>query len=105
MYQQRRRETGMTEKQIERRLCEMARKRGGLSYKFKSPNSPGVPDRIIITPGGGVWFVELKTAAGRMTSIQKWQKSELEKRGANVRVIRGWDAAKEFIEEVMPDGI
>lgn len=90
----------MTEKEIERRMCEMVKKRGGLSYKFISPNNPGVPDRIVITPTGVVWFVELKTITGRLAKIQSWQKSELEKRGANVRVIRGWDAAKAFVEEI-----
>jgi hypothetical protein len=94
----------MLEKEVERRMCEMVRKRGGLTYKFTSQNNPGVPDRIIITPGGGVWFVELKAICGRLAKIQKWQIGELEKRGANVRVVHGWDAAKEFIEEVMPDG-
>ena len=95
----------MLEKGIERRMCEMIKKRGGLTYKFTSPNSPGVPDRIVITPAGTVWFVELKTSTGRVAGIQKWQLSELEKRGANVRVIRGWGAAKEFVEEVLPHGV
>lgn len=95
----------MLEKEIERRMCEMIRKRGGLAYKFTSPGNPGVPDRLVITPGGVVWFVELKTEAGRLANIQKYQKSELEKRGANVRVIHGWDAAKEFVNEVMPNEV
>lgn len=95
----------MLEKEIESRMCDMIRKRGGLTYKFTSPNSPGVPDRIVITPAGVVWFVELKTIIGRLAPIQKWQKSELERRNANIRVIRGWDAAKEFVEEVMPHGV
>ena len=95
----------MTEKEIERRMCELVRKRGGLTYKFLSPNNPGVPDRIVITPAGVVWFVELKTIVGRMANIQRYQKTELEKRGANVRVVRGWDGVKEFINEVMPNGI
>ena len=95
----------MLEKEIERRMCEMIRKRGGLTYKFTIPGSPGVPDRLIITPAGIVWFVELKTETGRLAKIQRYQKGELEKRGANVRVIRGWDAAKEFVNDVMPNEI
>ena len=93
----------MLEKNIERRMCEMARERGGLAYKFISPNAPGAPDRIVITPRGEVWFVELKTVSGVLTKIQKWQLRELEKRHANTRVIRGWEEAKKFIEEVMSD--
>ncbi len=95
----------MLEKEIERRMCEMVRERGGLTRKFVSPGNDGVPDRIIITPAGVVWFVELKTDTGRLSKIQKYQITEFEKRNANVRVVYGWDAAKEFVNEVMPDGI
>lgn len=94
----------MLEKEIERRMCEMIKQRGGLTYKFTSPNNPGVPDRLVVTPDGVVWFVELKTEIGRLANIQKFQKSELEKRNANVKVIRGWDAAKDFVNEVIPNG-
>ena len=95
----------MLEKGIEQRMCEMIRERGGLTYKFSSPGNPGVPDRIVITPAGVVWFVELKTDTGRPSKIQKYQIAEFEKRNANVRVVYGWDAAKEFVNEVMPNGI
>lgn len=95
----------MIEKDFERKMCKLIKKRGGLAYKFTSPGNPGVPDRIIITPAGGVWFVELKTEVGRLSKMQRWQRGELEKRGVKVRVIHGWDAAKEFVNEVMPNDI
>lgn len=95
----------MLEKEIERRMCEMIRKRGGLTYKFTSPGNVGVPDRLIITPTGVVWFVELKTETGRLANIQKWQIRELEKRGANVRVVYGLQGAIDFVNEVMSSGI
>ena len=53
----------MRESTIEARLAREVRKLGGLCYKFTSPGAPGVPDRIIILPGGLVVFVELKTSA------------------------------------------
>lgn len=95
----------MLEKEIERRMALMVRERGGLCYKFVSPSNPGVPDRIIITPDGRVIFVELKTEIGRLANIQKWQISEMKKRGADVRVARGWPAVKALVEEVLPSGI
>ncbi len=95
----------MLEKEIERRMVQMVKRRGGLCYKFVSPSNPGVPDRIIITPTGRVVFVELKTEIGRLSNIQKWQRAEMQKRGADVRVVKGWDAAKALVEEVMPNGI
>lgn len=95
----------MLESEIERRMVKMVRERGGLCYKFVSPSNPGVPDRIIITPDGRVVFVELKTEIGRLARIQEWQISEMQKRGADVRIAKGWDAVKSLIEEVMGDGI
>lgn len=95
----------MLEKEIERRMVQTVKKRGGLCYKFVSPNNPGVPDRIIITPDGRVIFVELKTEIGRLANIQKWQIGEMRKRGADVRVAKGWPAVKDLLEEVIPDGV
>ncbi len=90
----------MTESQIEQKLGEMVKKRGGLYYKFNSPGNPGVPDRIVITPDGRTIYVELKTTAGSLRHIQRWQIAEMKKRNADVRVIKGLDAAKKFIGEV-----
>jgi hypothetical protein len=90
----------MSEKDIERRMCEMVKSRGGLTYKFTSPSNSGVPDRLIVTPAGVVWFVELKTDKGRLSKLQGWHIAELEKRGANVRVVYGIDQARAFVEEV-----
>lgn len=95
----------MLEKEIERRMVQIVKKRGGLCYKFVSPSNPGVPDRIIITPNGRVVFVELKTEIGRLANIQKWQISEMRKRGADVRVAKGWSDVKALLEEVLPSGL
>ncbi|MEG1165783.1 MAG: VRR-NUC domain-containing protein [Oscillospiraceae bacterium] len=92
----------MTEAQIESRMVRMVRERGGLCYKFTSPNNPGVPDRIVITPDGRTIYVELKTLIGRLAAVQKWQISEMQKRGADVRVLLGWEAVRDFVEEMMP---
>ena len=95
----------MRESTIEARLVKEVRKLGGLCYKFTSPGAPGVPDRIIILPGGLVVFVELKTEIGRLAKIQKWQIEELRKRGANVRVLKGIDQVLEFLEEVKTNAV
>ena len=95
----------MKESTIEARLAREVRKLGGLCYKFTSPGAPGVPDRIIILPGGLVVFVELKTEIGRLAKIQKWQIEELRKRGANVRVLKGMDQVLAFLEEVKTNAV
>lgn len=92
----------MTEAQIEKHLGKLIEQRGGLYFKFTSPNNPGVPDRIVITPSGKTIYVELKTSVGHLRRIQQWQIKRLRSCGADVRVIKGWEAAKAFVEEVMP---
>ena len=90
----------MKESAIEARLVREVKKRGGLCYKFTSPGNPGVPDRIVILPGGTTVYVELKTEIGRLAKIQKWQIEELRRRGAVVRVLKGMDQVLAFLEEV-----
>ena len=92
----------MKESVIEARLVRLVRSRGGLCFKFVSPGNPGVPDRIVITPEGRTVYVELKTEAGRLAAIQKWQHEEMRKRGAEVRTLKGLDQVLAFVEEVLP---
>lgn len=92
----------MKESTIESKLVRMVRERGGLCYKFVSPGNPGVPDRIVITPNGRTIYVELKTEIGRLSSIQKWQREEFQKRGVDFRVLKGLDEVKAFVKEVLP---
>ncbi len=92
----------MKESAIEAKLVRMVRDRGGLCYKFVSPGNPGVPDRIVITPDGKTIYAELKTEVGRLAAIQKWQISEMQKRGMDVRVLKGLPEVRAFVEEVMP---
>lgn len=95
----------MLESQIERRMGEMVTRRGGLYYKFVSPGQPGVPDRIIVVPGGQCVFVELKTEIGRLSNIQKWQIGRMRQMGLDVRKVSGWAQAKALVEELFPEGI
>ena len=92
----------MTEKQIEAHLGKQLRAAGCLYWKFTSPGNVGVPDRIVVLPGGQVIFVELKAADGALSPLQKQRIAQLTEKGADVRVIRGWAEAEEFAREVMP---
>ena len=93
----------MKESQIEAKLVRMVREHGGLCYKFVSPNNPGVPDRIIITPDGRTVYVELKTEVGRLANVQQRQISEMQKRGADVRIAKGLPAVKALVAELFPE--
>ena len=90
----------MREATIEARLVREVRRLGGLCYKFTSPGNPVVPDRIVILPDGRTIYVELTTEIGRLSKRQTWQREELPTRGADVRVLKGLDQVKEFLDEV-----
>ncbi len=81
----------MAEKDIERFLVNGVKKLGGVAYKFVSPGNAGVPDRLIVMPGGRVYFVELKTDAGYATVLQKRQMDRLLRLGCDVNLVRGLD--------------
>lgn len=90
----------MKESQIERRLVEGVKRLGGMCLKFVSPGTLGVPDRIIITAKGRVIFVELKAETGRLTKIQRYVIGEMQKRGADARVVKGIDEVEELLAEI-----
>ena len=95
----------MLESTLERRFVNMVRKAGGRAYKFVSPGSLGVPDRIAILPRGRIWFVELKTETGRLSPVQKRQIDTLRSLGMNVFVLWGEKGLQRFREEVIERGI
>lgn len=50
----------MIENDVEKYLIRQVKAAGGLCWKWISPGRRGVPDRIVVLPGGGIYFVELK---------------------------------------------
>jgi hypothetical protein len=48
------------EKDIEKRFCEYAKAQGCYPIKFEDPARRGAPDRMVLCPGGKVFFVEFK---------------------------------------------
>ena len=74
------------EKEIERKLRILVEKNlGGLCLKWVCPGWSGVPDRILLFPGGKVYFVELKRPKkGKVDPLQIWWKRRLEGLGFTV---------------------
>lgn len=85
---------------VERKLVEGCRKAGAHAWKFVSPGRAGVPDRIVLLPGGGVIFVELKTTRGKPTELQKRTQQLLRELGMDVRILHGTVEVNEFLQEV-----
>ena len=79
------------EKDIERQLAIASHRSGGLALKFTSPSMAGVPDRLLLLPGGRAAFAELKAPGKCLRPLQKKRKQQLMRYGNadrrdNVRV-------------------
>lgn len=91
----------MLESKIEKRLKKEVEKIGGLSLKFTSPGTAGVPDRLVLLPEEKIYFVELKAPGKALRPLQIKRKEQLENLGFKVYVIDSYKKINEFIQEVM----
>lgn len=90
----------MREKVIERHLAVAVKKLGGMAVKFVSPGLAGVPDRIILLPGGKMAFVELKATGKKLRALQEKRKRQLEALGFPVYVIDGLEQIGGVLDEI-----
>lgn len=77
----------MKEKKVEEYLRDEVKKIGGRAYKFVSPGNNGVPDRLVLLPGGMAVFVELKAKGKKSTALQKGQQERIRRLGFPVYVV------------------
>jgi len=87
----------LLERDIERHLVRRAREHGGVAYKWVSPGRVGVADRIVMLPGGRVWFVELKTVKGRLSPLQKIFAADMARMGMNYLVLKSKEEVDQWI--------
>ena len=90
----------MREKSIESKLAAEVRKHGGLAPKFVSPGLDGVPDRLILLPGGKAAFAELKAPGKTLRPLQAVRKRQLEKLGFRVFVIDNTEQIGGVLDEL-----
>ena len=77
----------MREKYVEQALVKAVRNTRGLALKFVSPGLDGVPDRILLFPGGKIAFVETKADGMKLRPLQVRRKRQLEELGFSVYCI------------------
>lgn len=77
----------MRESKIERALVDAVRKQGGIAFKFTSQTMNGIPDRLVLLPGGRIGFVELKAPGKQLRLLQKKRKAQLKVLGFPVFVV------------------
>lgn len=69
----------MREKTVEAALRKAVEDEGGLCLKWVCPGHTGVPDRMILFPGGVIAFVELKRPGAKVKAggLQEWWQEKL----------------------------
>lgn len=90
----------MREKQIEQKLVQAVSKSGGMCLKFVSPNFDGMPDRLILLPGGKIAFAELKAPGKKPRPLQLARHKALMKLGFRVYIIDRMEQIGAILDEI-----
>jgi hypothetical protein len=94
----------MREKEVEKKLVKAVRSNGGICWKFTSPGTAGVPDRIILMPKGQIAFVEVKAPGEKPRPLQLSRHRLLRRLGFKVFVLDALENIEKIISEVKNDG-
>lgn len=92
------------ESSIEQAVTRWCRAQGlHFTPKLQGAGNKGLPDRLILLPGGRVFFIEFKNHRGTTTLLQEYTINELRKLGFDVEVHNcATDAIKAIILRMDP---
>ena len=90
----------MRERDVEEILVRAVKDHGGLCLKWVSPGFDGVPDRIVLLPGGRVGFVEVKAPGERPRPLQMARMRMLRELGFLVFVVDNPELIQKVIDEI-----
>ena len=89
----------MLEKEIQKRVITYARSKRMICYKMDATNAIGVPDYLLLTAGGDVFFIEFKQLGKKPTPMQEREHARLCANNIKVYVIDTVEAGKAAIDE------
>jgi hypothetical protein len=92
--------TLMREKTIEHQLVMAAKAIGGIAPKLVSPGFDGMPDRLVLLPGGRIGFVEVKAPGKTPRPLQTHRHRQLRALGFPVFVLDDPERIPWILEEV-----
>jgi hypothetical protein len=90
----------MREKAIEHKLTVTVRAMGGIALKFISPSFDGMPDRLVLLPGGRMVFVEVKAHGMKPRPLQLKRHEMLRQLGFKVYVIDDEGQIRHILKEM-----
>lgn len=89
----------MAEASVEAHLVRVTKRHGGWALKFTSPGTAGVPDRIVLLPGGRIAFIELKRRGKVAEKLQDWVQGRLRRLGFRVATLDTHDKIDAYFAE------
>ena len=81
----------MKEKIIEKKLVKTVKEAGGIAPKLICPGFDGMPDRIVLLPGGRMGFVEVKAPGKVPRPLQEARHRMLRRLGFQVYLLDAVD--------------
>ena len=94
----------MREKQIEQKLVRAVKAAGGIALKFISPGYDGMPDRLVLLPGGKLAFIEVKAMGCQPRPLQIRRHVLLRQLGFLVYVLDNTDQIQPVLSEIIGGG-
>ena len=90
----------MREKIVEQHLVKAVKSSGGIAPKLVSPGFDGMPDRLVLLPGGKIGFVEVKAPGKMPRPLQVSRHRLMEKLGFSVHVLDGPEKIGGILDEI-----
>ena len=90
----------MREKIIEEKFTKAVKQKGGVCWKFTSPGTAGVPDRIVLMPKGHIAFVEVKAPNQKPRPLQLSRHKLLRRLGFKIYVLNNIEEIGGIIDEI-----
>ena len=90
----------MKEKIFEKKLIYAVKDMGGIAPKFMSPGFDGMPDRIVLLPGGRMGFVEVKAPGKVPRPLQEARHRMLRRLGCKVYVLDRAERINQILEDI-----
>lgn len=81
---------------VENYLHQRVKALGGWTYKI-APTTAGLPDRMVVLPGGRILLVELKRDDGRLSAVQTVLHEKLASLGVHVFTLYGKCDVDDFL--------
>ena len=90
-----------SEKVLEAELREQCKALSWMCIKLTSQYQRGLPDRLILMPGGHVCFAEIKTTGKKPTALQKVTHERLRALGYRVEVVDTTESLDNLIVDLL----